>query len=58
MPSYKVTWTIDIEADDPLDAASQALFIHRNTASIATVFDVTNEKGETVTIDFEEGESC
>lgn len=37
---YLVTWTIDIEADSPKDAAEQALAIHRNPESIAPVFDV------------------
>lgn len=37
---YLVTWTIEIEADSPKDAAEQALAIHRNPESIAAVFDV------------------
>lgn len=37
---YRVTWTIDIEADSPVDAAQEALRIQRDKDSIATVFDV------------------
>jgi hypothetical protein len=44
MPSYRVTWTIDIDADGPYDAARRALQIQRDPASIATVFDVTDRE--------------
>ena len=40
MTMYRVTWEIDIEADDAIDAARQALEIHRDPDSIATVFSV------------------
>ncbi len=56
MTEYLVTWSMPIEADDPVDAAQQALGIHRNPSSIATVFIVefddpdTNE-GRTVKVD-------
>ena len=40
MPKYSVRWEIDVEADTPEAAARQALTIHRDPHSIATVFDV------------------
>lgn len=40
MPTYTVTWSIDIDADSPLEAAHQALTIHRDPESTATVFTV------------------
>jgi hypothetical protein len=38
--TYKVSWFIDIEADDPLEAARSALGIMQDLESIATVFTV------------------
>lgn len=40
MPEYFITWNIELEADDPIDAARKALEIHRNPESIATEFKV------------------
>ncbi|GAA5091439.1 hypothetical protein [Nocardia iowensis] len=41
MPDYSVTWHIDqLTADTPLGAAREALDMHRDPDSIATVFDV------------------
>lgn len=37
---YVVTWSMAITADDATDAAQQALGIHRDPESIATVFFV------------------
>lgn len=48
---YRVTWTIDIDAKTPWAAAHKALAIHRNPESIATVFDVTTQRGRTVRVD-------
>jgi hypothetical protein len=48
---YLVTWQIDIEADTPQEAARKALLIQRKHDSIATVFDVTDEAGQTSTFD-------
>jgi len=56
MPAYRITWEIDIDADSPREAAEQALIIHRNPESIATVFDVTDEGGHTERIDLDEAE--
>jgi hypothetical protein len=41
MTHYVVTWTIDIEADDPVSAAQEALNIQRDRNSSATVFVVS-----------------
>ncbi len=56
MNSYSVSWTIDIEADSPEDAARQALGIHRDSNSTATVFDVQDADGTTTVIDLDEDE--
>jgi len=42
MTEYIVRWEMPIEAEDAVDAAQQALGIHRDPESIATVFFVTN----------------
>lgn len=51
MANFKVTWIIDVEADSAKEAAEQALKIHRDPASIATVFYVQDENGNTATVD-------
>lgn len=38
--SFLVTWQIDIDAADPVEAAQRALEIQRDEESIATVFVV------------------
>lgn len=43
MPEYIVTWQIPIVADDPFDAARQALEIMQDPASIATCFRVEHD---------------
>ena len=40
MPSYLVSWQIEVEAETPEAAAREALAIHRDPESIATVFFV------------------
>jgi hypothetical protein len=50
----KVTWEIDIDADNPVEAAQKALRIQRNPESIATVFAVTDETGNTTEVDLDE----
>jgi hypothetical protein len=40
---YSVTWTIDLDAESPEDAARKALEIHRDPESIATHFIVRDE---------------
>lgn len=55
MSEYRVTWVIDLEAESPLAAAEEALRIHRDPTSIATVFAVKRLGTEhTVTIDLHE----
>ena len=49
-----VTWDIDIDADTVEEAAQKALVIQRNPASTATVFDVTDERGETTRVDLDD----
>ena len=41
MPSYLVTWEINIDADTPGCAAEEALAVQRDPTSTATVFKVT-----------------
>jgi hypothetical protein len=52
VPEYQVTWTISLDASSPVAAARQALAIHRNPASWATVFTVESDS-ETVTVDLD-----
>ena len=47
----RVTWTIDLDEDTAEAAAVVALAIMRDQESAATVFDVTDEKGKTVSVD-------
>lgn len=51
---YVVTWIVDEFADNPTDAAKQALARMRDNDSVCTVFDVMrNDTGETVTVDLD-----
>lgn len=43
MPDFRVTWVIEIDANDPVDAARLALEIHRDRESEATFFEVVRE---------------
>ena len=51
---YRLTWTIDLEADSPEDAARKGLAIHRDPQRLATVFAVTDAEDRTVTVDLSE----
>jgi|GEM_PF-3251141 hypothetical protein len=51
MTSYSVNWQIDIEAESPVEAARQALKIHRDRNSTATVFDIYDEDGNHTRVD-------
>ena len=42
---YKVTWTIDVEADSPEEAARAALEMQRRSDSWATHFEVQDSQG-------------
>ncbi len=44
MAEYLVEWKIDIDADNPVDAAKQARHIHLDPESTALVFQVTDTK--------------
>lgn len=50
MVSYLVIWMIDIEADSPQEAAEEALRIHRDPESIATVFEILDKGTDVTTI--------
>lgn len=60
MPEYRVVWEIDLEADDPEDAARRAVKIQMNEESTANVFTVTRRTpggaltGRTVKVDLDE----
>ncbi len=43
MPQYHILWKIDLEAESPEDATLQALGIHRDPESIATVFSIEHQ---------------
>lgn len=51
---YKVEWVIDIYAATPEEAAREALAIQRDPNSLATVFEVTDDIGVSITIDLAE----
>lgn len=51
---FRVVWEIEIDAETAVLAARKALAIHRNPESIATVFDITDENGQTVRVDLGE----
>lgn len=54
MPSYFITWNINVNADDHEDAAMQAKAIMQDPASTATIFSVTDEATDiTAVIDTE-----
>lgn len=41
---YLVTWDIEITAENPIEAARQALAVQRDPSSMATVFHVNGER--------------
>lgn len=43
MASYLVSWDIDVEADNPTDAARQAEDLFRHPGSTATFFNVIDK---------------
>lgn len=48
---FSVTWTIDVDAVGPIDAAQQALEIMRDNNSIANVFTATDDEGNEFRVD-------
>ena len=51
-----VTWEIDVDADTPREAVEEAFRIMQRPDTTATVFDVTDETGDTHRVDLMEGE--
>lgn len=54
--TYRVEWSIDIDACSPAEAARKALEIQRDPHSTATVFDLTDENGEPCRVDLLEAD--
>ena len=54
MSDYRVTWQIDVEADDPVSAAREAQRMQRDHKGADWSFDVTDKDGRTTTVDLEE----
>lgn len=53
---YRVTWTIELDAESAREAAEKALGIHRDATSIATHFKVMAPDGTTTDVDFYDGD--
>lgn len=51
MPTYKLVWEIEIDAETPLEAAGKALEYQRDPGGEATIFDVFGEDGEVTQVD-------
>lgn len=51
---YTVEWSINLDAETPVDAARQALGIQRDPGGIATVFRVWDQHGYSWRIDLED----
>lgn len=45
MPSYRVTWEIEVDADNPLDAAMQAHNVQLSPDRIVDFYEVVDAKG-------------
>jgi hypothetical protein len=59
MPSYLVTWRIDIAADTAEQAALAAVAIQRQPDSTAVLFEVTDKSSGTATrVDLEPDNDC
>lgn len=44
MTTFRVIWEIDVDADNAVEAAKEAIKIQRDNDSTATAFDVINSK--------------
>jgi len=53
MKEYHVTWDIEVEAKNPIEAAETALKIQRDPFSTAIVFRVIDMTGKVVFVDLE-----
>lgn len=51
---YKVVWTIDVDADNPVAAAREAYGHMRRPGSLANVFEVIDNRGNIVQVDLQE----
>ncbi|WP_194838768.1 hypothetical protein [Nocardia sp. XZ_19_369] len=51
MPEYSVCWHMDLTANTPVLAATEALEIHRDPESLATAFRVRDEHGSIYHVD-------
>ena len=51
MPTYKVIWEIEVDAEDHRAAARQALAYQRDPSSTSVVFDVTDENDRCIRVD-------
>ena len=51
-----IVWEIDLHAETPREAAEEAFRIMQRPDTMATVFDVTDETGNTYRVDLMEGE--
>jgi hypothetical protein len=51
---YTLTWNIQLDADNPAEAAEQALAMMRDPHSTATIFRVDGPDGRTGVVDVEE----
>lgn len=61
MASYHVTWEIDVDGDNPVEAARKAWEAMRAQDSTANVFQICAEGGEPVGVDLmavEDGLQC
>jgi len=45
---YKISWEIELDADNPLAAAKEALEMHRDSNSVSTMFYVQAEGSKDV----------
>lgn len=54
MTDFTVRWSIQIEADNPVEAAAQALLIQQDRQSTATHFMVEDPNGAVVSVDLSE----
>jgi len=56
MPSFRVVWEVDVDADTPLEAAHEAFSMLTDPTSTAVVFSVTgpDDAPDKVTIDLDD----
>lgn len=52
--TYLVEWSIDLDAESPVDAARQARGIQQDPGSVATVFHIYGDDGSDDIIDIED----